>query len=311
MKKILLLPHLKVHNANALSSAYTIGFPAMTAWLGAMHALQRKLNQRGYSNLRLTSVAVVSHECNLQVYKDDKGFDYKIIVTANPLIPDKRYKKKYGDRYKDKWEAPFTRSAFVAEARCHLDVSLIIECEGLPFNEQEFLDDLPIVMHSGWKIAGGDIESFETPKYFVISNESDHKKLMRQVMPGYVLVERRKLMMDAMKNGMDAIDALLEFVKIKHRSEQKENGEIEWTSSRSVNGWIVPVATGFQGLTELGKAKNQRDPNVLHRFAESVVTLGEFIMPYRIKNLDDMLWHYHVDLSSNLYLCQQNNRIGN
>ncbi len=40
---ILKLPHIKIQNANALSSPYTIGFPAMTAWLGFMHALERKL----------------------------------------------------------------------------------------------------------------------------------------------------------------------------------------------------------------------------------------------------------------------------
>ncbi|PIU55383.1 MAG: type I-F CRISPR-associated protein Csy2, partial [Deltaproteobacteria bacterium CG07_land_8_20_14_0_80_38_7] len=32
IKRLLLLPHIKVHNANALSSPFTIGFPAMTAW---------------------------------------------------------------------------------------------------------------------------------------------------------------------------------------------------------------------------------------------------------------------------------------
>ena len=293
MKRILLLPHIKVHNANALASPYTIGFPAMTAWLGAVHALQRKMNQKGFSDLRFVSVAVTSHECNLQVYKGKNDYVYSIISTGNPLDEN-------GDR-----------PAFVEEARCHLDISLIIECDGLPFNEQDLLDDLPTAMHSGWKIAGGDIESFNTPKYFVIDNEMAHKKLMRQVMPGYVLIERRELMVDAMKNGLDAIDALLEFLKVKHRSEQKENGEVEWSFSRATKGWIVPVATGFHGITELGNAKNQRDPNTPHRFAESVVTLGEFIMPYRIKNLDDMLWHYHVDISSNLYLCQQNNRIIN
>ena len=42
-KSILLVPRLHIHNANALSSPFTIGFPAMTAWLGAVHALQRKL----------------------------------------------------------------------------------------------------------------------------------------------------------------------------------------------------------------------------------------------------------------------------
>jgi CRISPR-associated protein Csy2 len=68
----------------------------------------------------------------------------------------------------------------------------------------------------------------------------------------------------------------------------------------------VPIATGFHGITELAQAENQRDPDTPHRFAESIVTLGEFIMPYRINDLDNMLWHYHTDLANNLYLCRQN-----
>ncbi|MCI1823361.1 MAG: type I-F CRISPR-associated protein Csy2, partial [Megasphaera sp.] len=37
-----------------MSSTYTIGFPAMTAWLGAVHALQRKIaKQDGFSDLKL------------------------------------------------------------------------------------------------------------------------------------------------------------------------------------------------------------------------------------------------------------------
>jgi len=35
IKRVLIIPHILVHNANALSSPFTIGFPAMTAWLGA------------------------------------------------------------------------------------------------------------------------------------------------------------------------------------------------------------------------------------------------------------------------------------
>ncbi|MEX3012129.1 type I-F CRISPR-associated protein Csy2 [Acinetobacter baumannii] len=64
----LLIPHLKLHNANAMSSPYTIGFPAMTAWLGAVHALQRKLQTKD-CDVALTKVAVSCHEFNLQTYK--------------------------------------------------------------------------------------------------------------------------------------------------------------------------------------------------------------------------------------------------
>ena len=130
-------------------------------------------------------------------------------------------------------------------------------------------------------------------------------------MPGYVITERRELLEKSMEDGLDAIDAMLDYLKVMHRSKKHSDQNVTWTSRRKTSGWIVPVATGFHGISDLCHAKNQRDPDTLHRFAESVVTLGEFVMPYRIKNLDDMLWHYHTDMENNLYICQQNNRKNN
>ena len=81
------------------------------------------------------------------------------------------------------------------------------------------------------------------------------------------------------------------------------------TSKLTAPGWLVPSAVGFQGIAELGMAKNQRDADTPHRFAEAVLTLGEFIMPYRIESIDPLLWQYHVDLENNLYLCQNSTTI--
>ena len=61
--QLLLLPHINVRNANALSSPFTIGFPAMTAWLGSTHALQKKLVANGFSELNFKATAVISHGC--------------------------------------------------------------------------------------------------------------------------------------------------------------------------------------------------------------------------------------------------------
>ena len=127
-------------------------------------------------------------------------------------------------------------------------------------------------------------------------------------MPGYAIIERRELMIEAMEQGQDAIDALLYYLAVHHSCEQDDAGKVTWTSQRKTSGWIVPIATGFHGITELGQAKNQRDPDTPHRFAESVVTLGEFRMPHRIHSLDEILWRYHTDLEKNLYLCQQNSQ---
>ncbi|EGR2460919.1 type I-F CRISPR-associated protein Csy2 [Vibrio cholerae] len=289
---VLILPHLKIHNANALSSPFTVGFPAMTAWLGFVHALERKLSQAGLSDLMLHSAAVVSHRCDVQTHKGEGDFVHSIIGTANPLDKDG------------------SRSAFIEEARCHLDVSLVIEWSGNEEQVQqpEFTEQLQAVIAT-MKVAGGDVLAVGKPSVKSVITEDDTGRVLRQLMPGYVLIERRDLMIDAMQQGDDAIDALLGYLTVHHHCEQLEDQSVVWHSQRKTSGWIVPIATGFQGISPLGEAKNQRDPSVPHRFAESVVTLGEFVMAHKIKHLDDILWQYHPDLENDLYLCQQVNAI--
>jgi len=293
---LLILPHLKIHNANALSSPYTIGFPAMTAWLGFSHALERKLHSIGFKALTFSSTAVISHDFDLQTHKGSGDFVSSIVGTANPLDKDG------------------SRSAFIEEARCHLDVSLVIELEGDEeagiYDQQDFSEQLQNII-AGMKVASGDLISMQMPQIKSVDSENDKEtaQVLRQLMPGYALVERRDLMAEAMEQGEDALDAMLSYLTVNHTCEQLEDEGIVWSSQRKTTGWIVPIATGFQGVSELGKAKNQRDPDVPHRFAESIVTLGEFVMTHKIKHLDDMLWHYYPDLENNLYLCQQNNAI--
>ncbi|EKT62226.1 type I-F CRISPR-associated protein Csy2 [Providencia burhodogranariea] len=303
------LSHLKVQNANALSSPFTIGFPAMTAWLGFMHALERKLKYQlkadDLDSLEFASVAVISHECNLQTYKGPGDFVSSIIGTGNPL-------DKEGNR-----------SAFIEEARCHLDVSLLIEYS-VAAKDEDGDTDLPEghpifstlrEIIPTMKLAGGDILSVDVPQRCTLpANELDgssKRKLLNSMMPGYALIERRDLMIGAMEEGQDAMDALLDHVAVNNQcveietdSEQKKN-QFEWKAQRKTSGWVVPIATGFQGISPLGEAKNQRDPDVPHRFAESVVTLGQFVMVNKIGHPEEMLWKHHYDLENNLYLCQQ------
>ena len=294
--QVLVIPHIKVQNANALSSPFTIGFPAMTAWLGAVHALQRKLNRalnlEGESVVRFQGVGVVSHQFDLQTYKGPGDYEYSIVGTANPL------------------DHTGSRPAFIEEARCHLEVSLVIQCDGIAkLQEQLVSEQLSKLLSGHMKIAGGDILNYRDPKFF-----RDFEQLKKYIMPGYALVERRELMIEAMQQGQDALDALIDYLAVHHRCEQiEDNGEtkVAWHSQRKSTGpdgqrgWIVPIATGFQAISDPGIAKNQRDPEIPHCFAETVVTLGEFVMPYQLQSLDQLLWRYHFDAESNLYLCQQ------
>jgi CRISPR-associated protein Csy2 len=293
MKKILVIPRIKIQNANALSSPYTIGFPAMTAWLGTMHALQLKLNQdKELKDLKFMSIAIVSHKFNLHTHRT--GYDYSIISTNNPL-------KRDGGR-------PST----IEEARCHLTVSLVSEYSDIDQDEAEYMKQkLKSTLHK-MKMASGDIIHFQKPLLKKITTKKDFEKLTGALMPGYCLISRQDLITQAMQNGQDAIDALLDYLKntssCKKTFDKEENKEkITWSkASRKEKGWLVPIGTGFYGISDLTTVDNQRDVTVKHRFAESIVTLGEFVMPYSITNLDNMLWQYSINIEDNLYLCKQN-----
>jgi CRISPR-associated protein Csy2 len=296
----ILLPHLQIQNANALSSPFTIGFPAMTAWLGAMHALQRRLNDKQFS-VAFAAIGVVVHQFDLQTHKGPGDFVHSIIGTGNPLEPKTEKGKPKGNA---------VRPSFIEEARCHMEVSLTIEFSGLEAqDEQALLDNLHSILLGQMKLAGGDILNCQPPEIV-----SDFSKLKQKLMPGYALLERRDLMQNAMEQGQDALDAMLDYLAIHNtcsKSEIDEQEQIHWQRQRKTTGpdgetgWIVPIATGFHGISELAMALNQRDPDTPHRFAESVVTLGEFTMPYRLRTPDQLLWRYQVIEESNLYLCTQ------
>lgn len=289
-RSILLIKRLKIHNANAHSSPYSIGFPAMTAWLGAAHALQRKLREtkqfEDLEELVFAKVGVVCHDFNLHTYKGNNQYESVLIGTGNPL--DKSGK----------------RPSFIEEARCDLSVSLLLEydCD----DDAELVDAIAHFLPA-LKMASGDIQPFkpEQIKLMQIHGETEFHALVGELMPGFCLIERREIMQQAMQQGKDALDAILDALKVTHHCQIDDTGKVSWTSTRQQKGWLIPVSIGYQGISELGFAQLQRDPNTPHRFAESIVTLAEFIMPYRLETLDQMLWHYHTELENNLYFCQQ------
>lgn len=302
-KKYLLLRHVKIHNTNAFSSPLTIGFPAMTAWLGAMHALERKLRQHeALSDIRLTKLAVSCHDFNLQTYKGPGDYVNSVIITSNPL-------RKKG--------ASFERPPFIEEARVHLTISLLIEIDGLlPDRFSIFIEKTTETL-MGMKIAGGDIldflpiqdpmESTSTRNSRLLlvdgENEREVRRAIRSLMPGYVLVERRQLLKRKQEelNQQDVLQVMLDLLALHYEYDDEQDS---WhLQPRKEKGWLVPIVTGFKGLTPLGHVANQRDASTLHRFAEPVLTLGEFKMAHRFDCIDDIMWHYHYDKNKDLYVC--------
>lgn len=281
MSHYLLLKRLRVQNANALSSAFTFGFPAVTAFMGLAHKLQRELNpDHSAHEFQCLGVGIASHGFTMQDHQE--GYNRSLKLTANPLDKDGN------------------RPSFVEEGRCNLTLSLLLEVKNLPTGRE--YSELPArikqLLLSRFKLAGGDILSVHS-----IEILADEDKALRSLMPSYVLMERRDLMLEAMQSGQDALDALHTALQLNHTCTELDNDKGQWQTNRRHKGWIVPIATGFHALTPAALAENQRDSSTPHRFAESVATLGEFKMPIRCESVNEIIWRYQQD--GDLYLCTQ------
>src|SRR5438045_3778906 len=109
MKSLLILPHIKVESANAVSGLL-YGFPSVTHFLGYVHALSREL-KKSQPHVKLGGCGIVCHNYQINAYKAGRDGEFIFALTRNPLTKD-------GDT------APFNE-----EGKVHFDVSLIIECD--------------------------------------------------------------------------------------------------------------------------------------------------------------------------------------
>ena len=295
-RQYILLPHIAVHNANAMSSTYTVGFPAMTAWLGAFHRLERELRRTDdCPALRITGVAVACEHFHLQQYQKNQFAPINLAMTANPL----KKSKKTGT---------YERPPFIAEARCDIRVSFILRTEGIEVEQSDDLKERMLSLLARQKLAGGDMVSLPEKKQIQIKHlkgSAEERKFMRRLMPGFVLVERKNLF-EALEG--DDLDKLLTAVSLHADPVLDETtGKIDkWMYRKNlVQGWVVPIAVGYRDLSgdKALRVANQRDMQTEHHFVEPLVTLGEFKMPYRFERIEEILWGYHYDQSRGLYEC--------
>lgn len=301
-KNYLVLSRIRVKDANALSSPITIGVPAVSSFLGAAHKLQRELNKKSFDMVKITGVGIVIHEAQLQTYEGASGTE-TLVAYGKPL--DKTGK----------------RPSSIPDPRINLCISLVCEVEDINSQideEEPFLAEVDKIVVNDLKIAGGDIQpprfqgnicnSFLLSKqikyYMSVANDPlENKKILRPLIPGYSIIERRDLMISEMEKGQDSISALIDYIAIHHDCDRTEDGIVTWKKKRKAAGWIVPISVGYQGLTTPSEVKNQRQGGYKHEFAENLVTLGEFRMVNSFQSVSDFIWRFESDLNKSLFKC--------
>lgn len=322
---ILVLPHLRIQNANAIGSPLTHGFPSITAFTGLMWALERKLAQAGVP-LRLHGVGVVCHQHQEQV---TQGYVRSFNLTRNPVDKDG------------------STAAIVEEGRMHLQITLVLSVSEkrspgtsaalVQGNEAQLKDWAAKAgdILAGMRVAGGSVLPTRRvpgqrmrPWMAIVPEDpvaaaKAFQRWRRQWLPGFALVGRDELLAQRLQHlrstqpDATLLDAWLHAARFNAQALPLEDGsfppdgKVAWGDPlrpKGRSGWIVPIPVGYAALEQAahlaGQVRNARDASVLLRFVESVYSLGEWISPHRLRSLPELLWHAETDEAQGLYRCR-------
>ena len=317
---VLVLPHLRVQNANAISSPLTHGFPSITAFTGLMWALERKLVQAGIA-LQLLRVGVICHAHDEQVVD---GYVKTFRLTRNPVGKDGK------------------TVAIVEEGRIHLDITLVFGVampdtaaliQATEDPAQTLAQRVAEVLAT-MRIAGGTVlptpptPGRRTRPWLGLLPEDAQaqaaafKQWRRQWLPGYALVGRDDLLAKRLahlqQTQPDAtlLDAWLHAARFNHEpiapaegEKPPADGKVRWADPLRGKGagWTVPIPVGYASLTGQphapGEVANARDTSTPLAFVESVYSMGEWRSPHRLHSVEALFWRAETDTSKGLYRC--------
>ncbi|MCG7543084.1 type I-F CRISPR-associated protein Csy2 [Pseudoalteromonas sp. MM17-2] len=295
MSQYVLIKKLNVQNANAIAGL-TYGFPAITNFLGFVHALSRKLPAS--LNVNLGGVAVISHKNQVHARQPKGWGDYVFALTRNPLTHQGK-------------TAPINE-----EARMNMQISLLVELKGLVAGDTLTETDLKAHLKRlipTLRLAGGQILGFEACE--LLNTEEQQAYALRRLMPGFVLMDRHEYLaahfeqLKAEQDDVCLFDAWCDFATLIYRANPNEDQQTEdnieteqaivkanWEYEPKPNaGYLVPIATGFCAISplyEAGEVANVRDNTVPVAFAETAYSVGEWQSVHRLHEIEITLWRY-------------------
>ena len=300
---VVALRHLEVQGANAIAGA-TYGFPAITHFLGYAHALQRKLPET--FDISFDGCGVVCHRHQVHAHRPPGGLgfnDFKFALSRNPL-------DKNGNT-----------PPFVEEGKMNMDVTLLIavtENQLVGPVKQKELERFLLQQAAQQHLAGGlvtDMQEVEIIQSEAFEDVEDRKKKMRDLLPGFALVSRHDLLRKEQDRQRKAgvqdpeLAAWMSFSTIRYAADthRTQDGKTPWLLvEKPETGWIVPLAVGYQRISPLygpGEVKTVRDPTVPACFVENVYSLGQWISPHRITDVERLFWQQEYD-GTGRYLCR-------
>ena len=272
-RALLLVPHLEVQNANAISSPMTWGFPSITAFVGLMAALERKLGAD--CGLQFNGVGVVCHRFEAQTHR---GYTHSFRLSRNPVRKDG------------------STAGIVEEGRIHLDISLVFDVSlsshvtGDAERQQlsQTVDDL-----------------LQAHQHTLTQRQSEGQPTPATALDAWLDLSRintRAVRVPVPAPPVEGQALVLEAANAKPAAAEP----IEWQRDERP-GWLVPIAVGYAALSALhpaGSVAQARDATTPLRFVESVFSIGQWISPHRLRDAAQLIWWPTYDEATGLYRCR-------
>lgn len=294
-EQYLILKNIKIANANAIAG-FTYGFPAVSHFLGYVHAISRKLQQGDQAyldNIILDDVGIISHHHQVHAHRENQYEPYSFALTRNPLTKEGK-------------TAPINE-----EGRMHLTVSLIIRAQGInlaSLQTQQQQCAAIKALAERHKLAGGRVLSIDS---CTLTNDTNHRKILRKLWPGFVLCDRSYLLEQHHQPETEPLDSWLDFICRKRGATDTtvagKEGKVEWEwQPRPAPGYLVPLQVGYKKIAPTfapGEVANVRDDVTPVSFVEPVHSIGEWVgAPSKLHSLQEIMWQYHDQ--DPFYLCR-------
>lgn len=273
----LLLPRLKIQSANALACGFIVNASPVMAITQFVHNLVVR-----HLECEVGGVAILHHHAEHQALED----------IAYDVLPHQRRSALLINEqdYVGKGSQGPTLST-QPTASCNLELSLLIEFEGLP--EQEIVERF---LHKA-RLAGGQITSYQE---LVFTDEiEDVERFIGK--SGFWLIERPELI-DA-KDPLGSVFSSLERTAISSKqAAQLKQQEPQLTNQplhEISHAWIVPTVLGYQAVTDFAAREGVRMKTqegsldtTLHAYAEPLIGIVQYV-PARDWEEDIPFWHQH------------------
>lgn len=273
--KYIKIQNLKVNDANAFSSPITFGFPSLTGIIGAVHALEHKLNLP----FKVHGVMVACNQYELKAYREHAYLPFAFTQKRQPLQKDGKVASYQPAGYID------------------IDVSLVLKVEGEVTQEAIELLSVELLKQ---RFVGGVVE-----KVGAIM-EIDYQSIIPSLLPAFILVDAT----DELEMLNETTGGTFETISQLNLLYRDEEGKLH--AHLDKQAWLVPMTVGYQAISLCTKhMKNSRDNRIPNRFVENVYNLGKWEFPLNmINNFDRAFWWYDTDanlINKGLYVIRPTN----